>query len=439
MGKTFMASAIRGVLVALVAGLAGAAVQAEEPTTTRLDEVVVEGQRPGDFDDVEAWDREVRDALDRAKLKQRDELTEHDQQQILVLQQEMPILKKNLDKIQKLVRAHKFRQTLSMHETQELADSYKKVEAILENIPDAMMPKCRKVHGGGRRNKTTTCEVDYFAIERQLDELRRKQGEAGTQRIASHGGAAPVIAGKDQPFFKVTSPPKAETAQRVHVLADEFRLEQVRVAFAGDVMTTREDFHAVATKLPELRPAHAFRLELPTGTGMSLTNADKLGVVGWVKNGDEKLRVIALPRAAAVGYGIVVNNDNTIEGTLVAYDYAPTARRRMSPVNGLRAAVVPADTRLLQQYTFEETIDDKPFVRYDVVFDGVNDGRVGFIVRRYDQPAPSDPVGEERAEFAAQPGVVQVGGLDVEIRELETGRLKYTVNAASPAMTIAKQ
>ena len=418
--------------------LALSATQArDERSTQQLEEVVVEERAEGDFADFEDWDREVRDGLSRAKLKERHELTEHDHAQILILQNEMPLLKRSLDKIQFLVRAHKFRQTLTHREIEELSKAYRTAEAILENVPDAFMPRCRQLRKYDSRNKMATCDVDYLAIERQIAEYTRARGKDPTQqtghRIASHGAAAPVAPDRGAAFIKVASRPPRIGAERVHVQADYFRPLQPRVAFSGDAMLRREDFLAMATALPELVPAHAVRLELPTGTGLSLSSHDRLDVLGYVSMGEEILRVVSLPRAATAGYGIVVRADGTIEGTLVAFEYGWSDRRRLAPVNGLRATVLPADARLITQYDVEQVLPERPFVRYDIVFVGAPRDKLVLELRRYDAPAPADAATSERHEFAAAPGRIALGGLQIEVRELEPKRIKYVVHEVAPA------
>jgi hypothetical protein len=393
----------------------------------RLDEIVVEERAPGDFEDVERWNREVRDALGRARLKRRGELSAADHAQILILEDEMPVLRRSLDTIERLTREHRFRMTLGERELLELAGAYEKAEAVLENVPDAFMPRCRLKRKHAQRNKAAMCDVDYHAIVRQVDELRRKRRREG---VPGEGESIPVSMPRDAPFIRVARSPKPRGARRVHVEADYFRLQQVRVAYAGDVMLERHDFHAIATELPLLRPAHAFRLELPTGTGMSLGNADALKVVGHVSMAGEILRVAQLPRAAGVGHGIVVRGDGTVEGTLVAFAYGWSDRRRMAPVNGLRAAVLPPDARLLTQYDVTSVDAGSPFVRHDLVFVGADAGKVVIELRHYDAPAPEPPARSERFELPARTGPASVGTFELELREIEPQRIKYVVRGA---------
>ena len=137
-----------------------------------------------------------------------------------------------------------------------------------------------------------------------------------------------------------------------------------------------EDFRAIATALPELVPAHALRLELPTGTGMSLGSHDKLQVIGYVTMEDELLRVVSLPRASAVGYGMVVRNDGTFEGTLVAFEYGWSDRKPARPRQRAARQRDPADARLVTQYDVAEILPDQEFVRYDIVFAGASGDKV---------------------------------------------------------------
>lgn len=422
----------------------------------KLDKVEVTARaQPTDFDDVQKWAKEVRDGLSRAKLKQRDELTEHDMAQIMVLESEMADLKRALGEIEALVRKHKFRQTLTQGETLRLARNYQKVEAILENIPDAFMPRCRLMREYAKRNKATVCEVDYLAAARTVDEYRRKRGGMGEneqtrdaiaaiERAAGAGANTTPSRGKPVRASEVTNgeinavsvqAPAPQGAKPVHIVADDFRVEQVRVAFAGDAMVTREDFHAVASERDYVRPAHAMHIELPVGAGMSITPDDKLKIVGYLKIGDEIMRTVQFPRAAASGYAMALRSDGTIEGTFAAYEYGWSDRRRLAPVRGARVYVDPRDALILPQYDVSSVDSTQPFVRYDVAFIGVDKGRLALAIRRYDTPEGTQPVSSELFRFDAKPGDIQIAGLTFELREIEDGRIKYVVKAASPAAT----
>lgn len=421
----------------------------------RLDEVVVEARaQPGDFADVQKWAKEVRDGLARAKLKQRDELTEHDMAQIMVLEGEMDELKRNLAQIESLVRKHKFRQTLTQGETVRLARAYSKVEAILENIPDAFMPRCRLMPKYAQRNKAAICQVDYLAAARTVDEYRRKRGGmdegaqtsdaiaqieraagAGANTTASRAKPVRASAVTDDPVTAVSvRAPAPQGPRPVHIVADDFRLEQVRVAFAGDAMVTREDFHAVASERDYVRPAHAMHIELPIGAGLSITPDDRMKIVGYLKIGTEVMRTVQLPRSATSGYAMALRSDGTIEGTFAAYEYGWSDRRRLSPVRGARVFVDPRDALILPQYDVASVDTRQPFVRYDIAFVGVDDGRLALALRRYDRPDASEPVSSELFRFDAKPGTIDIAGLSLELREIEGGRIKYVVKSAAPAV-----
>ena len=143
--------------------------------------------------------------------------------------------------------------------------------------------------------------------------------------------------------------------------------------------------------------------------------------------------MVSLPRASAVGYGMVVRNDGTFEGTLVAFEYGWSDRRRLAPVNGLRASVNPADARLVTQYDVAEILHDQEFVRYDIVFAGASADKVALELRHYDAPHPAKPISSERFEFAATPGRIDIAGLALELREIEPERIKFVVQEAPPA------
>ena len=451
----------------LVSSLSVAAAETQAPTEEgskegrTLEKVVVEERAPpGDFADMQKWAKEVRDGLARAKLKQRDELTEHDIAQIMVLESDMDVLKRNLTQIENLVRKHKFRQTLTQGETLRLARAYSKVEAILENIPDAFMPRCRLMREYAKRNKATVCEVDYLAAARTVDEYRRKRSggmseaaqtsDAIAQIERAAGANANTKAGNtkyvraspitNDPVTAVSvQAPAPVGARPVHIVADDFRVEQVRVSFPGDAMVTREDFHAVASERDYVRPAHAMHIELPIGTGVSITPDDRLKIVGYLKIGDEIMRTVQLPRSAASQYAMALRRDGTIEGTLAAYEYGWSDRRRLSPIRGARVFVDPRDALFLPQYDVASVDASQPFVRYDVAFIGVDKGQVALAIRRYDTPDAQDAVSSELVRFDAKPGTIEIGGLAIELREIEDKRIKYVVKSAAPAATSLAQ
>ena len=74
--------------------------------------------------------------------------------------------------------------------------------------------------------------------------------------------------------------PEQAGARPVHIIADDFRVEQVRVAFAGVAMVTREDFHAVASERDYVKPAHPMHIELPIVGGHILMGTDALECMG---------------------------------------------------------------------------------------------------------------------------------------------------------------
>jgi hypothetical protein len=420
-----------------------------------LGTVVVEARaQPTEFADIRKWAKEVRDGLSRAKLKQREELTEHDRAQIMVLEGEMDLLKNNLATIESLVRKHKFRQTLTQGETLRLARAYSRVEAILENIPDAFMPRCRLMRKYAQRNKATVCSVDYLAAARTVDEYRRKRGGMGEgaqtadaiaqiERAAGAGSGNRARAASVRASVGTTDPvtavpvrgPKPTGARPVHIVADDFRLEQVRLAFAGDAMVTRSDFHAVASERDYVRPAHAMHIELPVGVGLSITPDDRLRIVGYLKIGDEIMRTVQLPRSAAAGYAMALRGDGTVEGTFAAYEYGWSDRQRLAPVRGARVSVDPRDAVFLPQYDVSAVDGSRSFVRYDVAFMGLHDGRIALALRRYDAPDAAEPVSAELFKFDAKLGTIEIAGLSLELRHIERERIKYVVKSATPAAT----
>jgi hypothetical protein len=94
--------AVSGVCISvlLCAHLQAGAVAAE----VSLPPVTVEETVPDPYHDYEAWERNVRDAIARAKLKPRAELTAHDEAQILIVESDMPVLQHALDTVEPLLR-----------------------------------------------------------------------------------------------------------------------------------------------------------------------------------------------------------------------------------------------------------------------------------------------------------------------------------------------
>jgi hypothetical protein len=162
---------------ALIAGFAlgnPAAVQAEESI---LGTIVVEEKLPDPYADFDAWEHNMLDALARAQLKYRDQLTDEDRAQILILQSDMPVLKQSIGTMNRLINKHRFRRTLSTSDQLALVRAYAKAEAILENVPDAFLPRCRLLNREGQRNRTPVCEHDYAAMQHLLDDLERRHGK----------------------------------------------------------------------------------------------------------------------------------------------------------------------------------------------------------------------------------------------------------------------
>ncbi len=151
-----------------------AAVPAEQ-TTTQLETVIVEADEG--FGDFAEWRSQIEAAIDKAKLKQRAELTAHDKKQILVLQEDMPKLREALDRMAVVIGQNPRQAMLSEIEKVELVKAYLKTQAILQNVPDELMIRCRLVHENERRNKRAACDLDYARAQQFLQKIAPKQSE----------------------------------------------------------------------------------------------------------------------------------------------------------------------------------------------------------------------------------------------------------------------
>jgi hypothetical protein len=89
----------------------------------------------------------------------------------------MPVLKRSIGTMNRLIRKQRFRQTLSSYDQLTLVRAYAKAEAILENVPDAFLPRCRLLNRTGQRNRTPVCERDYAAMQELLEVLERRHGK----------------------------------------------------------------------------------------------------------------------------------------------------------------------------------------------------------------------------------------------------------------------
>ena len=176
---------IAAALLALAAADA-AAVPAEKPTTPQLETVIVEAD--DSFSDFAEWKAQIDAAIAKAKLKERSELTAHDKQQILVLKQDMPKLQTALDEMATIIGANPRQAMLTENEKVELVRAYVRTQAILLNVPDELMVRCRLLHENEHRNKRAACEFDYARAREFLEHVAPRQSERDRRDVKRRFG-----------------------------------------------------------------------------------------------------------------------------------------------------------------------------------------------------------------------------------------------------------
>ena len=180
---------MRTIVFAVAAVLAGdaVAVPAEAPTA-QLETVIVEAE--GDFSDFAGWKAELDRALASAKLKERHELTAHDEQQILVLKDDMPKLRAAIDEMAAVIAKNPRQSMLSETEKVELVRAYVRTQAILMNVPDELTVRCRLLSEPERRNKRAACDFDYARARQFLQHVAPKQSERDRRDVKRRFGAS---------------------------------------------------------------------------------------------------------------------------------------------------------------------------------------------------------------------------------------------------------
>jgi hypothetical protein len=136
-------------------------------------ETIVVTPDPG-FGDFAPWRKAIEAALAKAPLKQRSELTQHDLEQILILRDDVPKLRRALDDMARVIDANPKQSMLTGNEKLELMRAYLVTQSILMNVPDELMIACRQRNRPGQRNEELVCEFDYARAE----EMMRHVGSA---------------------------------------------------------------------------------------------------------------------------------------------------------------------------------------------------------------------------------------------------------------------
>lgn len=163
-----------------------AALPAERPATPQLETVIVEAD--DSFSDFAEWKAQIDAAIAKAKLKERAELTAHDQQQILVLKEDMPKLKAALDEMATIIGANPRQAMLTENEKVELVRAYVRTQAILMNVPDELTVRCRLLHENEHRNKRAACEFDYARAREFLEHVAPRQSERDRRDVKRRFG-----------------------------------------------------------------------------------------------------------------------------------------------------------------------------------------------------------------------------------------------------------
>ena len=177
--------AVAFVVAALSAGVASA-IPSEQPSR-QLETVIVEAD--DSFSDFEEWKAQLDRALANAKLKERHELTSHDEQQILVLKDDMPKLRAAVDAMATVIAKNPRQAMLSEQEKVELVRAYVRTQAILMNVPDELTVRCRLVPEPERRNKRAACEFDYARAREFLQHVAPKTSERDRRDVKRRFGA----------------------------------------------------------------------------------------------------------------------------------------------------------------------------------------------------------------------------------------------------------
>jgi hypothetical protein len=180
-------------LLALAAAEA-AALPAEKPATKQLETVIVEAD--DSFSDFAEWKAQIDAAIAKAKLKERSELTAHDEKQILVLKDDMPKLKAALDEMASIIGENPREAMLTENEKVELVRAYVRTQAILLNVPDQLMVRCRMLHEEEHRNKRAICEFDYARAREFMEHVAPKQSERDARDVKRRFGSRAGVTGR---------------------------------------------------------------------------------------------------------------------------------------------------------------------------------------------------------------------------------------------------
>ncbi|HVF34105.1 MAG TPA: hypothetical protein VND91_02155 [Candidatus Saccharimonadia bacterium] len=147
----------------------------EERKATELETVIVEAD--DSFSDFAGWKEALDAAIAKAPLKERSELTAHDLEQILILQEDMPRLREAVDRMAAVIAKNPKQAMLSETEKVELVSAYVRTQAILMNVPDQLAVRCRLLHEAERRNKRAVCDFDYARAQEFLQHVAPKQSQ----------------------------------------------------------------------------------------------------------------------------------------------------------------------------------------------------------------------------------------------------------------------
>jgi hypothetical protein len=117
-------------------------------------------------------------------------------------------------------------------------------------------------------------------------------------------------------------------------------------AYAGSWSTSRTANTEAANQ--RLRPTGAVRIAVAGFTGADLVPEDRVRVVGTVRDGGRRLRVIVVPRASMSRVGLVIDDDGALDGRVAYFTLASAERRRINLAPGSSASVMPADVRFVE-------------------------------------------------------------------------------------------
>lgn len=379
------------------------------------DPVIVEATVSNPYREIPAWAFRIRDALASAPLKDRTELTERDRAQVLLLANDVPELKSDLRLLERLSRTAKFKRTLSQFELATLSAAYARVEAKLEDIPDALMPRCGLERAYGSRRRLASCGLDYGRIGDERVTWSAKRVEPSQSLVVEHDRAT---------LSSKPLPPLDDGEHQVDVSIGDVPDGTTGVALIGETFFERARYRALARVLPAMRPRGTLQVQLPNGTAIMLSSADRLRVLGGLPANGKSTRVLMIPRAAGLRYALTCDATGRLDGGVVYLDESQSGRQRLMPLR-THKAVVTGDARMRPELDVIEVDLARSFLRYALSLEPGGANAV-VRVRHYDDALDSAPGMSELIEPVAGEAVT-LADLRFEWLEVSERRVRYRI------------